>query len=530
MKKQASFIAGLVFLGYTQIFGQSPQAFKYQTIARDNTGNIIPNKKVSFQMSILQGSVTGPVSYEETDTITTNAFGLANLAIGNGKVVSGNIASINWSNGPYYLQIEFDPTGGSSYTLMGTSQLLSVPYALYAQSAGGAWSLLGNAGTTPGNNFIGTTDANALQFKVNNTQAGYIDYNIATGNTGLGFDVLNANTGGYNTALGFQALWSNGAGNYNTAIGFHTLLFNTFSNRNTALGYEALYSQSFSTPFNTDNVAIGYDALWANQPTTTGNGNQNVAVGDFTLNNNTTGFFNTAIGTSALTNNVVGNFNTAVGTNALLSATSNDNTAVGEGALSNVTIQNNNTAIGWSAGPNSGALFNTTCLGVAATATASNEIVLGDAAVTEVGAYVAGITNLSDARFKTNIKENVPGLDFILKLKPVTYNLDVRKLNTFLGVKSNDDASMDKKAAITCSGFLAQDVELAAKDVNYDFDGVKKPANDKDHYGLVYDEFVVPLVKAVQEQQQIIDNMKKQNEEMLKRIEQLEKGKVVVEK
>ena len=379
-------------------------------------------------------------------------------------------------------------------------------------------------GTTPGTNFIGTTDANPLQFKVNDQQAGYIDNNFATGTTGLGFQALNANTGVYNTAFGLQALWSNGTGGYNTAIGFRTLAFNTFSSRNTAVGYEALYSQSFSTVGSTDNVAVGYEALWANQPTATGNGNSNVAIGDFALNMNTTGANNTATGTEALGNNVIGNYNTAVGTNALSSSTTSNNTAVGFDALVNVTTQGNNTAIGYAAGPNSGALFNTTSIGNLATTTASNEIVLGNAAITEIGAYVAGITNLSDARFKTNIKENVPGLDFIMKLKPVTYNIDVRKLNSFLGVK-NDDASMDKKASILCSGFLAQDVEQAAKDVNYDFDGVKKPANDKDHYGLVYDEFVVPLVKAVQEQQQIIDTLKKQNEEMLKRIEQLEKSK-----
>jgi hypothetical protein len=80
--------------------------------------------------------MSGPVSYKEIDTATTNPFGLATLDIGTGKAISGSMAAINWSNGPYFIKIEFDPNGGSNFTLMGISQMLSVPYALYSQTAG----------------------------------------------------------------------------------------------------------------------------------------------------------------------------------------------------------------------------------------------------------------------------------------------------------------------------------------------------------------------------------------------------------
>ena len=134
-------------------------------------------------------------------------------------------------------------------------------------------------------------------------------------------------------------------------------------------------------------------------------------------------------------------------------------------------------------------------------------MVIGNGSVANIGGQVAW-SNLSDSRFKKNIEPETHGLDFIMKLKPVTYNLDVHKLNTFLGVPTTDEESAKEKEAIVYSGFLAQDVEQAANDVDYNFSGVVKPQNEKDHYSLVYSDFVIPLVKAVQEQQHTIDSMK----------------------
>lgn len=122
-----------------QGFGQVPKAYKYQAIARDNAGNIIANTKVSFRISILQGSISGSESYKETDTATTNQFGLANLSIGMGTIVSGLMDTINWGKSNYYIKVEFDPVGGSNFTTMGTSQMLSVPYALYSQNTNQSW-------------------------------------------------------------------------------------------------------------------------------------------------------------------------------------------------------------------------------------------------------------------------------------------------------------------------------------------------------------------------------------------------------
>lgn len=118
------------------LYSQAPGAFKYQAIARDNSGTLMDNQSVSFQISILQGSTSGTNVYTENHNVSTNSFGLVNLEIGNGSTVSGNFSNITWGSNAYFVQVKLDPAGGTAYQLMGTSQLMSVPYALYAESSG----------------------------------------------------------------------------------------------------------------------------------------------------------------------------------------------------------------------------------------------------------------------------------------------------------------------------------------------------------------------------------------------------------
>ena len=121
----------LIILSAIITFAQSPNSFKYQTVVRDFSGNIMENHNVSFQFSILQGSATGTAVYTETHAVTTNEFGLVNLNIGGGST-SDDFSSIDWGNGPFFIKVELDENGGTAYAEMGTSQLLSVPYAMYA--------------------------------------------------------------------------------------------------------------------------------------------------------------------------------------------------------------------------------------------------------------------------------------------------------------------------------------------------------------------------------------------------------------
>jgi len=153
--------------------------------------------------------------------------------------------------------------------------------------------------------------------------------------------------------------------------------------------------------------------------------------------------------------------------------------------------------------------LNATALGANAIVNASNKVVLGNTNVTSIGGY-ANWSNFSDGRFKRNIKEDVPGLAFIEKLRPVTYTLDIEAINTFNTKDMDRDsitltANPEKKNEIV-TGFIAQEVEQAAQSLGYDFSGVDKPQDiDKQTYALRYGEFVVPLVKAIQEQQAQIE-------------------------
>jgi len=119
---------------------QPPQAFNYQAVARDNLGVVLPNHTIALRFSILDNSSSGSVLYSETFTSATNQFGLFTVNLGTGAVVSGVFSTINWASGSKWLQTEMDIDGGSNFTLMGSSQFLSVPYALYAAKSGFSYS------------------------------------------------------------------------------------------------------------------------------------------------------------------------------------------------------------------------------------------------------------------------------------------------------------------------------------------------------------------------------------------------------
>ena len=114
---------------------QAPQKMSYQAVIRNTSGALVTSNSVGMKISILQGSETGTVVYSETQTASTNANGLVSLEIGAGTVLTGTFAGINWGNGPYFIKTQTDPTGGTNYTIVGSSQLLSVPYALYTSKS-----------------------------------------------------------------------------------------------------------------------------------------------------------------------------------------------------------------------------------------------------------------------------------------------------------------------------------------------------------------------------------------------------------
>lgn len=431
-------------------------------------------------------------------------------------------------------------------------------------AAGNSWSITGNSGTTAGTHFIGTTDGVDAVLKTNNTERmrwlNAVNGNnsiaaISTGdltvngisigrgpgnvvsNTVTGADALYTNTSGSNnTATGAQAMYYNTTGSYNTAYGFQALASNTTASQNTAIGHFSLYANStgyantavgLSSQFSStsgygntsvgsnslfaittgyDNTAMGVGALGANS-----SGNNNVAVGRVSMNGNTTGMFNAAFGAAALAGNTTGNYNAALG----------------DYALNVNTIGTYNTALGYGANVSQGDLTNATAIGNNAVVNASNKVVIGNSSVTVIGGQV-GWSTLSDGRFKTNIKEDVPGLDFIMQLRPVNYNFLAGKYAAHLqrqlpdSVKSRTapgTASFSSAEQVLHTGFIAQEVEQVVKKNGYRFNGVHAPASETDNYSITYDEFVVPLVKAVQQMNAKVQQLSKENELLKKELD-----------
>jgi len=344
-----------------------------------------------------------------------------------------------------------------------------------------------------------------------------------TSNAATGFGALNYNTtGSDNTANGAVALQLNTTGENNSAIGSHALFANTVGDDNTASGYFSLSSNKNGF----ENTANGMKTLFLNV-----SGYKNTATGVKALYSNTAGFWNTATGFEALYSNDGGDNNTANGSAALRSnisgygntATGEDalysnsrggyNTANGSGALQNNAIGNNNSGFGTNAGYSVVDLENTTALGYWASPTSSNSVRIGNTSVTSIGGQQPW-TSFSDGRFKRNIKEDVSGLDFVNQLRPVSYEVDKSALNKFLNIPDSVTQQLEaKKAPVRETGFIAQEVEAIVKKTGYVFSGIEAPQNEQDHYSIRYAAFVVPLVKAVQELTDKLNEQEKKSEE-----------------
>jgi len=386
------------------------------------------------------------------------------------------------------------------------------------------WLLNGNSGTDT-SNFIGTTDNKSLLVKVNNLLSGRID------------PKKNNTMWGYNAGpLMTDSLLPDSAGHVrgvsNTAIGAYSLSLNLYGESNTATGYQSMRNNTYGI----ENTANGFNALQSNM-----SGWENTAIGARSLRLNTTGDVNTGIGSDALSSNTVGGYNMAGGFLALASNTSGfQNTAIGAQAHRYHRLGNNNTAIGASTllsdfngstitaigsftNVSKDSLTNATAIGFGAIVNASNKVRIGNSAVTVIEGQVP-FTTPSDGRFKFQVKEDVKGLDFIMHLRPVTYQFDVKRFDEQQSHISNViQASYDEASAIRRSGFIAQEVEKAADASGYNFSGIIKPKTEQDHYSLSYESFVVPLVKAVQEQQSTIAALKQANTDQQQQIEVLQK-------
>ena len=318
-------------------------------------------------------------------------------------------------------------------------------------------------------------------------------------------------TNGWNTAVGISSLQSNTTGDYNTAFGFYTLLSNTIGGHNTATGWAALAGNQEGDGNTANGVGTLQVNISGNSNTAIGsfalnknNGHQNTAVGQAALYQNTTAGLNTAIGSGALNWNSTGQANTACGSMALAgNKTGEKNTAIGVGALTLNETGSYNTAIGANAGVNTGDLTNTTAIGYGANVNAPNTFVFGNidvqgwgfgtypgSAAIRVGTSSAngngallttsGVwTDASDVSKKYDIDDISYGVGAVMRLHPVTYKLK--------GLETQD------------IGFIAQEVKEVVPEVVYGADG---------EMTMSYGQLTSVLVKAIQEQQEQIEELK----------------------
>jgi len=348
-------------------------------------------------------------------------------------------------------------------------------------------------------------------------------YNAAFGSNAL----FSNNTGNNNSAFGNLAMYSNISGSNNAAFGRQALYFNIMGDNNAAFGNFAMNHNtqggnnsafgSYALSHNTvgynnaafgrasldanvngyNNAAFGALALLENEQ-----GHDNTAHGYEALRNNISGYRNTSVGSSALKENTVGEENAAVGHAAMLNNVSgNRNTAIGTSTLSSNVIGSDNTVIGYSADLTGDNVNNATAIGANTIVDASNKVQVGNAMVLSIGGQV-NWSAFSDRRIKKDLREDVPGLSFISRLRPVSYRFDSDRQMELQGQSAIDSEYSKQIEQRRFTGFIAQEVQEVADELGFDFSGIDSTGM---LMGLRYAEFVVPLVKALQEQNSIIE-------------------------
>jgi hypothetical protein len=544
MKTRTITLTFFIFLSCLLI-AQPPQGINYQAVARDAAGSELQNHLVSVRFTIHDGTSEGTVVYQETDTVTTNKFGLFNLVIGSGTAVSGFFYDIQWSAHSKFLQVELDPTGGSNYMDMGTSQLQSVPYAL--NSAG--WTTSGNNiyNTNTGGNVGIGTNSPTTQFHV---KGGYGQIATIEGTAQSWLEYANS---GVN--IGYMGNWNGGTNDFDvgTSVGV-TGNFN--------LTTQALPRMTIDSGGN-----VGIGTTIPSAPLAVNNTNSNASVVSLfsgtnpyigLKDNSSSSAFNSywqeyygtmRVGNLGLTGTGGPiSFYTTTGNTPVMTLIQNGSVGIGVSnpqanlevsgtilidssatlGLPTLLLNNPNTAeVELYAGASGGDLFVNgfnTIVGI--TLSGPNAAVEPFApSVTNLGSAVShwqnvyaldGTIQTSDERKKKNIQNLDLGLDAVMQLRPVSYE--------WKNVEEGEGQKL---------GFVAQEVEkVIPQAVVHDhitdqqiaaLKDAKKPAPEiLDPYGMNYSEIIPVLVKAVQEQQQTINELKQQNAEMLLKIEQLQ--------
>lgn len=441
-------LVGLVLAFAT--FAQAPQRMTFQAVVRDAANDLVVSAPVSVRISVLQGSANGTAVFVETHGQQTNPLGLVTLEVGGGTAVSGSFASINWAQGPYFLRIESDVTGGTNYTVTGTQQLLSVPYALYAATSGNGGSSSLDAAYDGGS--VIAADAGPVTVNMSGTTTTGIAVNSAVANSsavlathsGAGVGLRAESTNAANTFAAIQ-------GNTNSSVAENSAILGF----NTGAGY-AIAGQVPSTA--TGSSAI----LGSNLRSNGGNGIFGIGyTGAAGQAQNAAGYGVSGINNNASSGNALG-----IG-------------VYGQG-FNGVYGQTTDAANGWAG-------YFSADLGVEGT-----------------GYAIGGWLTASDARLKTDIRPITGAIGLLQGLEGKHYTITTKKRAIDGGVEEQQRPQY---------GLIAQSVEVIFPEMVSEKPLFRHAGDDTLYKTVDYIQLVPVLVEAVKELQQEVERLRAELEE-----------------
>lgn len=475
----------LALFSISFIYAQAPDRMTYQAVVRNASDALVSNAPVGVQISILQGSPTGIAQYIETHTPTSNINGLVTFEIGGGTIVAGNFSTIDWSNGPYYIKTETDPSGGTVYTISSTTQLLSVPYALHAATADDvddadsdpnneiqSLSLSGNDLTISGGNTVTLTGGNTLDEAYDQGGAGL--GRTITADAGA-VEIINSGTNA--TGLDVSSSVTNSTGVLSTHNGVGVAF--RAESTNSANSFSAIQANTNSATANNaailgNNSGAGYGVTGQIPSTATGE------AGVYGSNLRTTGGYG-VLGIGY--NGVVGQSTYSPGFGVYGSNTNPVGLAIGTYGIgfNGVYGQTTDVVNGWSG-------YFTQDIGVDGT-----------------GYSVGGWVTVSDKRLKSNIQPIESPLDRLLQLNGRSYTLTTKSKPVEGELIINETQQY---------GVIAQEVEEVFPEMISEKAIFNNAGDDTIYKTVNYDQLIPVLIESIRELNEKVESLEAELEEL----------------